>query len=75
VELSSLLKFRRMSKSDELCLKNFPQKSEENVDKDFAEYSQNVIDSKQKVLKIEHVSFAVKIQVTNFFVQNCHHLS
>jgi len=52
-----------MFKSDELCLKNFPQKSKENVDKDFAKYSQNVIDSMQKVLKIEHVSFAVKIQV------------
>jgi hypothetical protein len=64
-----LLKFRHVSKTPELCLKNFLQKSKANVENDFAEYSRNVIDSKQKVLKMKHISYAVKIEVKYFFVK------
>jgi hypothetical protein len=69
VEANSLLKFRHTSKTNELCLKNFPQKSQANVNNDLKAYSIDVIDSKQKVLEMEHVSFAVKIEVTISFVK------
>jgi hypothetical protein len=69
VEANSLLKFRHTSRTNELCLKNFPQNSQANVNNNFTAYSINVIDSKQKVLEMEHVSFAVKIEVTISFVK------
>jgi hypothetical protein len=61
-----MCKFRRMTKTIELCKKNFPQMPLEDLIKDMQDYPRHVIASKQTVLEMDHIPSAVKIEVLTF---------